>query len=184
MEELENILEDINKESIPKISKYKSIKMNLLRAFLIICLLGTFFMIFGFSSQNAEESGGLSEKVTITVTKNVKKIQNLEQTEKEKVLSRIETVIRKIAHFSIYTLVGFLLMAIFSTYNLNDKNRILASLAIGVIYASSDEIHQRFVAGRSGQITDVMIDTMGVTLGILLVMLIIGIAGKIKFQKN
>ena len=158
----------------------KNVKINLLRVVLIIGLLGTFFVIFGFSSQNAEESGGLSERVTITVTKNVKEIQSLEQTEKERVLSRIEKVIRKIAHFSIYTLVGFLLMALFSTYDLRDKNRVLASFVIGAIYASSDEIHQRFVAGRSGQVTDVMLDSLGVLFGILILMLVLKIADRKK----
>lgn len=156
----------------------KNVKINLLRVALILGLLGTFFVIFGFSSQNAEESGGLSEKVTITVTKNVKKIQDLEQTQKERVLSRIENVIRKIAHFSIYTLVGFLLMALFSTYNLKDRNRILASFVIGAIYASSDEIHQRFVDGRSAQVTDVMLDTLGVLFGTLILMLVIQLADR------
>lgn len=160
--------------------KNKNVKINIFRAILIIGLLGTFIVIFGFSSQNAEESGGLSEKVTITVTKNVKKIQDLEQTQKERVLSRIENVIRKIAHFSIYTLVGFLLMALFSTYNLKDRNRILASFVIGAIYASSDEIHQRFVNGRSAQVTDVMLDTLGVLFGILILMLILQIVDRKK----
>ena len=160
--------------------KNKNVKINIFRAILIIGLLGTFIVIFGFSSQNAEESGGLSEKVTITVTKNVKKIQDLEQTQKERVLSRIENVIRKIAHFSIYTLVGFLLMALFSTYNLKDRNRILASFVIGAIYASSDEIHQMFVDGRSAQVTDVMLDTLGVLFGILILMLVLQIADRKK----
>lgn len=171
-------LDDLQKENIQttkniqKTNKYKKTKTNLLRAFLIICLLGTFFAIFGFSSQDAKESSGLSRQVTNTVTKNVKSIQRLEKSQKEIVLSKIEKIVRKIAHFSIYTLVGILLMALFSTYNMKERNRIILSLVIGIIYASSDELHQRFVSGRSGQITDVMIDSFGVLFGILIVMLV------------
>ena len=60
-------------------------------------------------------------------------------------------------------------MAFISTYQIKEKNRIIISTIIGIIYACSDEIHQSFVPGRSPMITDVMIDTMGVILGILLI---------------
>ena len=43
---------------------------------------------------------------------------------------------------------------------------LLWSLAIGVIYAVSDEIHQYFVPGRSMQISDIVIDSFGVLSGI------------------
>ena len=62
-------------------------------------------------------------------------------------------------------------MALLSTFEMKEKNRTIISLIIGIIYASSDEIHQSFVPERSPMITDVMIDTMGVMLGILIIML-------------
>ena len=62
-----------------------------------------------------------------------------------------------------------------STYNLGNKKRTIISLVLGIIYASLDEFHQLFTPGRSAQITDVIIDSMGVMLGILLVMLVIKI---------
>lgn len=39
------------------------------------------------------------------------------------------------------------------------------------MYATSDEIHQYFVPGRACMVEDVFIDTLGVILGILLIML-------------
>lgn len=165
-----------------------NIKINILRVILIILLIGTFSIIFGFSSQDSEKSSGISRKVTEIITNPIKSIQEKPEQEKEQILSRIESVVRKIAHFSIYTVVGFLLMALFSTYKLEEMNRFSYSLIIGVIYASSDEIHQCFTPGRGPQITDVIIDTMGVLLGILLVILVIKIYKKIvskdKKQQN
>lgn len=70
-------------------------------------------------------------------------------------------------------------MGLFETYNLKELDKLGYSLIIGVIYASSDEIHQSFTPGRGPLLTDVMIDTMGVLLGILLVMLVIKIYEKI-----
>ena len=157
-------------------------KKNILRAILMLLLLSTFFIIFGFSSQDGEKSGNISKKITEEIITRIPQIQEKEQNEREAISLRIEKVIRKIAHFSIYTAVGLLLMALLSTFEMKEKNRIIMSLIIGIIYASSDEIHQSFVPERSLMITDVMIDTMGVMLGILIILL-----GKTiieKFQKK
>lgn len=158
-------------------------KINILRVILIILLIGTFSIIFGFSSQDAKKSSGISRKVTETITNPIKSIQEKTEYEKEKILDKIESIIRKIAHFSIYTVVGILLMALFETYKMQEMNRFSISLILGVIYASSDEIHQYFTPGRGPLITDVIIDTMGVLLGILLVMLVQKIYFKI-FNKK
>lgn len=146
-------------------------KKNILRIMLILLLLGTFYIIFGFSSQDGEKSGSLSRRITEEVVTHIPKIQEKNQTEKEKTMKEIEKIIRKTAHFSIYTVVGLLVMALLSTYNIKEKNRIIISLTTGIIYATSDEIHQSFVPGRTPMITDIMIDTMGVILGILLIIL-------------
>ena len=153
-------------------------KVNILRIILIILILCTFYVIFGFSSQDSKESGGLSEKITIFIAEkfNILKDKTTQQT--ENIINKMEKVIRKLAHFSIYTVVGILLMSFISTYKLKEGIRIIVSLVIGIIYAASDEIHQSFIPGRGPQVTDVMIDTMGVLLGILLVMLVIKIYKK------
>ena len=83
-----------------------------------------------------------------------------------------------------YTVVGILLMILFKTYNIGEMNGLSASLIIGVIYASFDEIHQCFIPGRGPQVTDIVIDSMGVLFGILLVLLIQKIYKKIILRKN
>lgn len=163
--------------------KEKSIsinKINILRMILIILLLCTFFIIFGFSSQNGEQSGGISRKISETILKVSSNYNKLEEEEKEIVLYRTESIIRKIAHFSIYTVVGFLLMGLLSTYKLRDKWRMIITIVIGILYAISDEFHQSFSPGRSPKVTDVYIDTLGIIVGALLVILIRMIYKKIK----
>ena len=66
-------------------------KINILRGALFILLIITFIVIFNFSNQNGEKSGGLSREITEDMTKNVQSIQKLEETEKNKVLKKIET---------------------------------------------------------------------------------------------
>ena len=148
-------------------------KINILRAILIALLITQMWVIFGFSGQNGDESGSISRKITEAVTKNISSIQNLEKQEKEKVLNKIEHIIRKLAHFSLYAVIGFLLMSLMSTYKLKQKNRILVSCSVGLLYAISDEIHQAFIPGRGSQIADVGIDFSGVVVGMCVVLVAI-----------
>lgn len=146
-------------------------KKNILRIILILLLLGIFYIIFGFSSQDGEKSGSISRRITEKIATFIPQIQKENEIEKENIMNTMERIIRKMAHFSIYTVVGLLSMALVSTYNIKEKNRLIITLTTGIIYASSDEIHQSFVPGRSPMITDIVIDTMGVILGILLIIL-------------
>ena len=141
-------------------------KINILRAILIILLILQMWIIFGFSNQNGEESGSISRRITEAVTKNISSIQE----EKEKVLRKIEHIIRKLAHFSLYTIIGILLMSLMSTYKIKQRKRILISGSIGLLYAISDEIHQSFIPGRGPQIGDVGIDFCGVMVGMCIVL--------------
>ena len=158
-------------------------KINLLRIVLLILLFGTFYIIFGFSSQDGEESGGISSRVTEFILEKSNTYKNIEENRQDEIFERTEKIIRKIAHFSIYALVGFLLMGLVSTFKLKEKTRILISLILGVLYAASDEIHQLFSPGRSAQITDVYIDTLGVLVGIFVILLFIKVFEKMKLQK-
>lgn len=158
-------------------------KINLLRIVLLILLFGTFYIIFGFSSQDGEESGGISSRVTEFILEKSNTYKNIEENRQDEIFERTEKIIRKIAHFSIYALVGFLLMGLVSTFKLKEKSRILISLILGVLYATSDEIHQLFSPGRSAQITDVYIDTLGVLVGIFVILLFIKVFEKMKLQK-
>ena len=150
-------------------------KINILRIVLIAMLLTLFANIFNFSNQNGEESSSLSREITENVTKNIESIQKLEPNKKEEILDKIEHIIRKLAHFSLYTLVGILSISLMSTYKIKQIKRIGFSLGIGVLYAILDEFHQSFVPGRTALFGDVFIDTSGVIFGIIIIMLTIKI---------
>lgn len=145
-------------------------KIKIFRTIILLLLISTFFIIFRFSSQNGTQSKGISTKVTEAILEKSSKYNQLDNKEKKKVFNRANAVIRKIAHFSIYTLVGLLLMGIMTRTKLKDKRRILITVVIGIIYATLDEFHQSFSPGRTPKITDIYIDTLGVILGILLVL--------------
>ncbi len=161
-------------------------RVNILRAILIILLVFTFYIIFGFSSQDGETSGGISKKITEAILEKLNKYNQLEEEEKEQVSLRTEKIIRKIAHFSIYTAVGLLLMGLLCTYKIKDKWKVIITIISGILYAISDEFHQSFSPGRTPKVTDVYIDTLGVIFGVLLMLLIREIYKKVfkKYDEN
>ena len=82
-------------------------------------------------------------------------------------LSTLIFLVRKTAHFTEYAILGSLFY-FFYRQILPQKNGLqLFVLAIlsSFLYACTDEIHQLFVPGRSGQFTDVLVDTLGASFG-------------------
>ena len=71
-----------------------------------------------------------------------------------------DLVLRKIAHVGEYAILGALL--------LRAIRHLPLAFVVGVAYAISDELHQRTVEGRVGSPLDVLIDTVGVALGVVL----------------
>lgn len=155
-----------------KIIKFKK---NLIfkRILFIIMLLATLYIIFGFSSQDGEQSGNLSLKVTNFVVEMFSKVKNMDVTLKMHYIERLHPIIRKLAHFSIYCLVGFSVMGFWCTFDIKNKYKLLWSILIGVLYAASDEFHQSFVPGRGPSIRDVCIDSAGVLTGIFIMIFLI-----------
>lgn len=151
---------------------------NILRIILLILLGLTFYIIFGFSGQDGGNSGTLSKEVTQFII-NINPFTNdLAIEEKDKIVQTLHPIIRKIAHFSIYTIVGILLMSFVSTYKIKTWKRIVISFTVGFIYACTDEFHQTFIPDRCGNFTDVLIDSSGVITGIILVYAIIHIVNQ------
>lgn len=78
--------------------------------------------------------------------------------------------IRKIAHFSEFSILGILLYIVYN--DSPKKNKIICPLIFAGLYAISDEIHQYFVPGRACTFIDMIIDTCGAFIGIVLIHLI------------
>ena len=69
-----------------------------------------------------------------------------------------DTILRKGAHMAEYAILGALL--------LRALGRETPALAAGVAYAATDELHQHFVRGRHAALLDLLIDAVGVTIGV------------------
>jgi VanZ family protein len=71
-----------------------------------------------------------------------------------------DLALRKLAHAAEYAVLGALLV--------RATGRGGVALAVGTLYAVSDELHQALVPGRMGSPVDVGIDALGVACGVFL----------------
>lgn len=146
---------------------------------LVICSIGSMYY---FSSQDAQVSGSQSQSVVKLIDKIRDKI-TLQDEELIKIQTKVydklkgfgskSYIVRKMAHFGIYALIGTSLLLFIYIFS---KKLILSStiaFLLSIIYACYDEYRQLFVPGRSGSIKDIFIDSSGALTGIILTFTII-----------
>ncbi|MDI3536801.1 MAG: hypothetical protein PWP16_1085 [Eubacteriaceae bacterium] len=119
-------------------------------------------MIFLSSSQTGEVSGSLSSGLSSIIMKEVEGLFAIHLD-----LQAFDHVIRKNAHFFVYMLLGIFFYLALRTSKASQPE--LKAILFSLIYALSDEGHQLFINGRAGRATDVLIDSLGALIGVLLI---------------
>ena len=108
-----------------------------------ILSVAVMYIIFMFSAATGEESEEVSQNL---LSKIIEFIGNFIS----------HNTLRKLAHFSEFAALGFCMTgAIHYTFG---KQKFYVSLIPCFLYAVSDEIHQLFVPGRSGEVKDVALE--------------------------
>ena len=144
-------------------------------------------LIFSFSLQNAKESTVLSRWLTdgikpmesfeqeVSAEKNSKGGQKYHESAVSKVArskySKLEHYIRKTAHFTLYFILGALLMLLLETYGIKGGVQGTLSIMFGMAAGFFDETLQLFTKGRSGVLGDVFIDTAGVAVAAIVLLI-------------
>lgn len=135
-----------------------------------ILLLALYVLIFGFSAQDGETSGGLSQMISEKCVELMNHLTGGHWTESfmQSLAEYFEHPLRKAAHFSEYACMGILLYVLWSQWI--KKGRRLYALIVLWVFCSAglDEFHQLFVPGRCGSFADVLLDTCGGAFGILM----------------
>ena len=150
-------------------------KWNKKRILFAILVITWMITVFCFSNENGETSQGTSDIITDAII-NIN--DNLEKNRET-----ISFCVRKLAHFSIYFIGGILLFEFYDTFDVSTKKVFCMSALTGVCYAAFDEFHQLFISGRSGQFRDVCIDSTGVIVA-LIIMIVIAKMKKNSYGRN
>jgi VanZ family protein len=121
-------------------------------------------VIIGFSNQQASDSNALSSGLSDAIATTIRvMLPGLELDAGE-----LNRVVRKLAHALIYLVLGMLVLGTLTKLGVRGGRGVAITLLVCVLFAVSDELHQLFVSGRSGQASDVIIDSIGASIGILL----------------
>lgn len=137
------------------------------------------FIIFNFSNMDTTESNTKSKDTinkvidtTIETSNKVGIIENIPtKEEKTELINNLNKPLRKCMHAFIYFILAILVLNALKISNIS-KNKYLLTIIICFIYALTDEYHQTFINGRTGQFSDVLIDTIGTVIGTIIYKLI------------
>jgi len=125
-------------------------------------------LIFMFSQQPVH----MSRELSIDVTAAIIKLIRLWDPDYTYTVSDLHKLVRKCAHVMLYFVFGMLLLHALSIRKGPTPRLMLLTGLACLAYAITDEWHQLYVPGRGAQWQDVIIDTAGAILGILLYKLV------------
>ncbi len=147
------------KTEIPSSDERYRFMKKLLPTLIVLLMI----LIFLLSSQRATESAELSSGFCELAARLIyRKFSDYSPTVQTVIVKGLSRFIRKLAHFAIYALLG----ALCYLWLYRKPHNIAVSMLFCATYASFDELHQRFVPGRSGALTDVFLDCFGSACGI------------------
>lgn len=154
------------------------------KVFLWAAVISVMAAIFLFSSQNADISGKTSTGFTEKIIRIADVGHRLSADEIDILARRLDYVVRKSAHFTIYAVLGFFVFLLLAAYRAASGKTLAYSLLWSFLYSCSDELHQHFVPGRAMLVRDVVIDSCGALCGALLAALCCFIAGRISKKRS
>ena len=119
-------------------------------------------VIFLFSNMTGTSSKGKSEEI-------IKKFLNIITRKKinANTLEILNAFLRKCMHAAVFCVLGILVILCLKAFGIYGLKLPIISIVLAFIYACSDELHQLFVEGRTCRFTDVLIDTFGACIGIM-----------------
>ncbi len=151
-------------------------------------------LIFWFSAQDSTDSGTLSGNLLRRILKLfIRNWKDLSAPERWRYITQLHTLFRKLGHFTEYTVLGTLLaLTMRRIEKFIHRSRQTRPIVwafwlpalLALLYAASDELHQRFVPGRSCELRDVCIDFSGACLGIIIAGLIMRLIVRITHEEK
>ncbi|MDU1334869.1 MAG: VanZ family protein [Veillonella sp.] len=129
--------------------------------YIVLCLI--VFFIWDNSLQNGGNSDGFSLIFAEWLTPVAHKLGFHGN------IWALNRIIRKLAHLTEFTILGGVLYVVLRRYI--EYGTVVKTIVVGIVIASLDEFIQLFSLGRSSQLSDVLIDTVGIIIGISVVKL-------------
>ncbi len=145
---------------------------------MLILAIAWMAVIFMFSAKPDVESQEMSGSVSYRLISVVDKAFGM-NWDKEGKAEAIDYPVRKVAHMSEF---AFLCLLVYGSFCwIDGKKRYVLPVAWVFAYACSDEFHQLFVKGRAGKFSDVLIDTSG---ALIMMLIILAVSRILKYNRR
>lgn len=129
------------------------------KALSLVLLIIWIIIIFLLSNQN----GSVSTSESDIIVNSINNILGVNE-------HILVVIVRKFAHIMEYFILYLLTYNCYKKYGIKHKYSIIFCMFCSLI----DEIHQLFINGRSGQITDIFVDFIGIIIGYIIIEVIYG----------
>ena len=149
----------------------------------VVFLMVTIFLFSSKPAELSEESSLSISQTVLQLYENVANV-NLNAADWVQTLSDVDHIVRKTAHFMEYAALAAAIALHFTCWGVEPRKRFWLSALITSVYAMTDEYHQTFVSGRSGQVSDVLLDTCGGIAGALFFLLLLSALKQIKERRR
>ena len=140
----------------------------------LIIIIGWCGVIFLFSNQISSKSNEKSREIISFVTlksvsvSNYLHITHIDLNDKvwlSQTVTRWNRSFRKFCHAFVYFILCIFLLFFFDSYGFSLSKSMYYAIVLCFLYSITDEFHQLFILGRTGQFLDCLIDTFGACCG-------------------
>ncbi len=84
-----------------------------------------------------------------------------------KFIISLDPTLKNLLHIPVFGLLAFLWLKSFTKHFILTFTKVIITLIITILFGCLEEFHQTFVSGRYGSLTDMLLNIVGIFMGIL-----------------
>lgn len=84
-----------------------------------------------------------------------------------KFIISLDPTLQNLLHIPVFGLLPFLWLKSFTKHSILTSTKVIITLIITILFGCLEEFHQSFVSGRYGSLTDMLLNIVGIFMGIV-----------------
>ena len=141
--------------------------MRLVNGLRFIPALVWMTVIYWLSDKPAPESSMESEGLAMRIVKLITENSGLSEADQMERALYLEPYIRDVAHVLEYAILAVFIYIAVKVFVSDFRKAVIWTVVICFLYSCTDEWHQYHVPGRAAQVVDIVLDTSGAVIALL-----------------
>ena len=79
----------------------------------------------------------------------------------------LDPTLQNLLHIPVFGLLAFLWLKSFTKHSILTSTKVIITLIVTILFGCLEEFHQTFVSGRYGSLVDILLNLVGIFMGIL-----------------